>query len=356
MVQARILVTQASSFRWGMALVRTPWQFYVARILLGLAEAGFFPGVIVYFSHWFPRAQRGRALAGMILGVPVSQALGRVCFGETTGNADWFGLAGWQVDLHRGGRLAVPLGIAVPFFVLDRSALTGPLVARSGANLAGGDAGNRPAGSGRRRRRQRSRRVPALNPTVWLLAMGIFAANLGGYALAFWLPTAIKNLLKATQGSATDEQTTKWACLIYLCGVVGVWVSGQLSDRTGQRKWLCVLGQVVCRGVSGDQRNLRGSRELGLRLGSVPDGSVLFRILVFAVLDLADTAAVGLGRGGRCWVHQYGRQSRGLYRSLGHWLDEKSGIRRAHMPHAPGSVLCGWGSDYCLAPSKNSNQ
>src|ERR1700675_2965830 len=72
---ARILVT------WGlcsmaMALVRAPWHFYSARFLLGVAEAGFFPGIIVYFTHWFPRADRGRALAGLVLGVPLSQAAG----------------------------------------------------------------------------------------------------------------------------------------------------------------------------------------------------------------------------------------------------------------------------------------
>src|SRR5437868_1640211 len=71
----RILLT------WGvcsmaMAWVTTPFQFYLARFLLGLAEAGFFPGVIVYFTHWFPRAERARALSGLIFGVPLSLALG----------------------------------------------------------------------------------------------------------------------------------------------------------------------------------------------------------------------------------------------------------------------------------------
>src|SRR3954469_23094167 len=72
---ARILVT------WGfcsmaMALVETPAQFYVVRFLLGLAEAGFFPGVIVYFTHWFRRKDRARAMSVMLFGVPLSLALG----------------------------------------------------------------------------------------------------------------------------------------------------------------------------------------------------------------------------------------------------------------------------------------
>src|SRR5262249_42000408 len=72
---ARILIT------WGicsmaMAFVETHWQFYLARFLLGLAEAGFFPGVVIYLTHWFPRADRARALSGLVFGVPISLALG----------------------------------------------------------------------------------------------------------------------------------------------------------------------------------------------------------------------------------------------------------------------------------------
>ncbi|HVK08455.1 MAG TPA: MFS transporter, partial [Gemmataceae bacterium] len=91
---ARILVT------WGAcsmatALVRTEWQFYLARFLLGLAEAGFFPGVIVYFTHWFPRRDRARALAGLALGVPFSLALGARVSGWLL-EQSWLDLAGWQ--------------------------------------------------------------------------------------------------------------------------------------------------------------------------------------------------------------------------------------------------------------------
>src|SRR5438874_6402053 len=91
---ARILVT------WGfcsmaMALVRTPTQFYVARFLLGLAEAGFFPGVIVYFTHWFPRKDRARAMSAMLVGIPISLALGARVSAVLL-EQNWFGLSGWQ--------------------------------------------------------------------------------------------------------------------------------------------------------------------------------------------------------------------------------------------------------------------
>jgi MFS transporter, ACS family, tartrate transporter len=110
---ARIMIT------WGicsmcMALVRTPTQFYVARFLLGLAEAGFFPGVIVYFTHWFPRRDRARALSAMLIGVPISLALGAYASGLLM-RESWFGLSGWQLVFVVEGFPAVLLGIAMPF-------------------------------------------------------------------------------------------------------------------------------------------------------------------------------------------------------------------------------------------------
>src|SRR5262249_11817173 len=86
---ARILIS------WGLcsaafALVRTPAHFYWARLLLGLAEAGFFPGIIVYFTHWFAPRDRARAMAGLILAIPIAMGLGGVVSGELL-KLDWFG-------------------------------------------------------------------------------------------------------------------------------------------------------------------------------------------------------------------------------------------------------------------------
>ncbi len=115
---ARILIT------WGfcsmaMALVQTPTQFYVARFLLGLAEAGFFPGVIVYFTHWFPRKDRSRAMSAMLLGVPLSMAFGAPVSAVLL-EQDWLDLKGWQWVFLVEGAPAVLLGIAVPFLLPDR--------------------------------------------------------------------------------------------------------------------------------------------------------------------------------------------------------------------------------------------
>lgn len=237
---ARILVTWGLC-SMGMALVKTPSQFYLARLLLGLAESGFFPGVIIYFTHWFPRAERGRALAGMVLAIPVSLALGSRVSGLLL-EVNWFGLAGWQWVFLIEGLPAVAMGVALPWLMTDRPTQARWLAPEERTWLEN--------------TLENERRETALahgaglldalrQPTVWLLALGILVTNTGGYALVFWLPTAVKNLLIATRGTAPDSAVLNWTGIYYLIGLAGVWVSGQSSDRTGERKWHCVAGQVL---------------------------------------------------------------------------------------------------------------
>lgn len=236
---ARILVT------WGlcsmaMALVRTPEQFYAVRFLLGLAEAGFFPGVIVYFTHWFPRAARARALTGMLVGIPISLSLGAFLSRWLLGQ-DWFGFAGWQWVFLAEGAPAVLLGLAVPFLLTDRPAQAKWLTAAERAWLESTlEAERRAAAEGDAMRVRDALRLR----TVWLLALGIFATNLGGYAFVFWLPTAVKGLLAGMGRAADDAAVLGWSSVVYLCGLAGVLTSGWRSDRTGDRKWHTVAGQL----------------------------------------------------------------------------------------------------------------
>src|SRR6185369_9181365 len=115
---ARILIS------WGFisaltALVKTPMQFYVARFLLGVAEAGFFPGIIVYFTHWFASRERGRALSGLVMAVLFSLALGALVSGLLL-HVNGLGLHGWQWMFLLEGLPAVALGIATLFCLTDR--------------------------------------------------------------------------------------------------------------------------------------------------------------------------------------------------------------------------------------------
>ncbi|HUR58755.1 MAG TPA: MFS transporter, partial [Opitutaceae bacterium] len=114
----RIMVT------WGImaaltAIVKTPMQFYVVRFLLGLAEAGFFPGIIVYLTHWFPARDRTRALALFFVGTPVAQILSPKISNALLA-VNWLGLRGWQWLYIFWGIPAVVLGIMVLVWLKDR--------------------------------------------------------------------------------------------------------------------------------------------------------------------------------------------------------------------------------------------
>jgi ACS family tartrate transporter-like MFS transporter len=233
-------------FTWGlcsmaMALVTTPFEFYLARFLLGLAEAGFFPGVIVYFTHWFPRAERARALSGLVLGVPISLALGARVSGFLLEH-DWQGIKGWQWVFLVEGAPAVLMGVALPFLLSDRPRQARWLTPAERDWLE--------------ETLERERQVAAAaghvplrqalsQPSVWLLALGIMATNTGGYAMVFWLPTVMSDLLAKLSMPSSPTAVLNGISLIYLAGLLGVWISGQSSDRTGDRKWHCVTGQVM---------------------------------------------------------------------------------------------------------------
>lgn len=231
---ARILIS------WGFvsaltAFVQTPMQFYLARFFLGVAEAGFFPGLIVYFTHWFTSRDRGRALAGLVLAVPFSLALGAPVSGLLM-QIDWLGLAGWKWLFILEGLPAVALGVVTLFFLKDRPRdakwlapherdwLTAQLEAEARTKQGAGNVSI-----------WQSLRVG----NVWLLALGIFAANTGGYAFAFWLPTAVKGI-----SAGSTSEVLWWSGLIYACGIAGVYLSGRSSDRTGDRKWHCAAGMA----------------------------------------------------------------------------------------------------------------
>src|SRR6266446_4850944 len=114
---ARIMVS------WGlttmlMAFVQTAWQFYAARFLLGLAEASFFPGMVVYLTHWFRLSDRGRAVAALYTAVPVSALIGSPLAGWLLGIA-WKGLPGWRWIFFLEGIPAIVLGFAALFYMTD---------------------------------------------------------------------------------------------------------------------------------------------------------------------------------------------------------------------------------------------
>jgi len=232
---ARILIT------WGLCtaavgLVRTPTQFYWARFLLGLAEAGFFPGIIVYLTHWFAPGDRARAMSGLILGIPIALGLGAPLSAAIL-QIHWFGVSGWRWLFILEGLPAVVLGVFAFFYLTDRP---------DNARWLEPDQREwiKNALDAERLSKKATAHVTVFQafrqPNVILLSLALFSANLNSYTFVFWLPTVIK---KASGLSVTAA--TLFSGLPYAAGLVAMVIVSHLSDRSGRRKFYTIVPMVM---------------------------------------------------------------------------------------------------------------
>jgi MFS family permease len=237
---SRIMIT------WGvisaaMLFIREPGSFYLLRFLLGVAEAGFFPGIILYLSYWFPRQERARAVALFMMASPVCGLLGNPLSGFILKWMNgWAGFAGWQWLFLLEGIPSVVLGVVVWLYLTDRphkAAWLSPtqrdwLVARIDAE------GNHGTGS-------HGRSLAALaHPRLWLLMALYFTAAIGSNSFGFFGPTIIKENFP---GRGEDE-IGLLAALPNLPALIGMVVVGIHSDRTGERRFHVALSALLCAG------------------------------------------------------------------------------------------------------------
>jgi ACS family tartrate transporter-like MFS transporter len=228
---ARIALT------WGlltcaMLAVRTPTQFYVARFVLGVAEAGLFPGVIYYLSHWFPESHRARALAAFMVASPLAQVIGGPVGGALLGLRGVAGLAGWQWLFLIEGLPAVVLGGIALYWLDDRPAeatwlnpaqrgwLTEQI--KGEALRAGGHASPLQA---------------LANPLAWALAVPWFTYYTTTYAYTLWVPTIVRESLETS-----DVATGLVVGGVALTGAIAYPLASILSDRWGERCYVAALG------------------------------------------------------------------------------------------------------------------
>lgn len=230
---ARIMIT------WGFiaaltAAVRTPSQFYGARFLLGLAEAGFFPGVIVYLTHWFPSRDRARALSYFLLGTPVAQVLSpKVCnlmllIGSDAQHPAVLGLHGWQWIFIAWGIPAVVLGVLVLLFLTDRPRQASWLEPEEREALE--------AELERERAIHRGSRHMTVaeafaNPKVIALAVAYFLVVTANYGIESFLPSIFDRWYQLSKDQLT------W--LLVLPGMLAPLAQlfiGWSSDRTRERR------------------------------------------------------------------------------------------------------------------------
>ncbi len=230
---SRIMIT------WGLmaaltAFVKVPWHFYAVRFLLGLAEAGFFPGVVVFLTHWFPSRDRAKALACFYIAVPIAQLISpRLSFQllriGAEGRPELWGLEGWQWLYIAWGLPAVVLAPVILFLLPDRPAHASWL-----------DADEREALEGQLQKEQAAQAgIPRMSvlqafghPRVLLLTLAWFLTCSSGYAITFFMP----RILQAWYHQSLNNLT--WTLVLPALGLlVSLVFVGWNSDRTHER-WI----------------------------------------------------------------------------------------------------------------------
>ena len=174
-----------AGFKGRNEVLRTPFQFYATRFLLGVAEAGFFPGLIVYFTHWFTGRERARALSVMITAVPFGLALGAPLSGLIL-HVNWLGLEGWRWVFILEGAPAVIGGIVTIFYLTDWP--------HQATWLPPAECDWITRELEREKQAVHSYRIwEALrNRQLVLLVVAYFFAVTSSYGFVFWLPTIVK--------------------------------------------------------------------------------------------------------------------------------------------------------------------
>jgi ACS family tartrate transporter-like MFS transporter len=241
---------------WGcvtvcMCLVHSAMSFYVLRFLLGVAEAGFFPGMIYYLTLWFPKKEHGLAVARFMTAVPIAGILGSLLASIALGANGFFGLAGWQILFLVSGIPAIILGIMVFFYLTDKPAdamwlsadergiLQALLAADSvKKGQGGGDgAGEKAASQGAK---IESFLQPIKSPYVWFFALLYFTMTLGMYGFQLWLPQIIHGF-----GNLSNSQTALLTAIPAILQAIGMNVVGKHSDKTGERRGHLAASAVV---------------------------------------------------------------------------------------------------------------
>jgi D-galactonate transporter len=223
---ARIMIS------WGLVSAATmfatgPASFYVLRFLLGVAEAGFFPGVVLYLTYWYPAHRRARIVALFMSGVAVAGVLGGPLSGAIMAAfAGQAGLHGWQWLFLLEGIPSIALGIWTLFYLDDSIRAARWLGDADKAILEGAL-----AAEARSKQHLPLRRVFA-SGTVWMLALVYFLFVMGLYGVSFWLPQLLKN-----SGVRDVFHIGLLTAIPYGVAAVAMVLAARHSDRSGERRW-----------------------------------------------------------------------------------------------------------------------
>jgi MFS transporter, ACS family, tartrate transporter len=219
-------------------LVTTPRSFYTLRFLLGAAEAGFFPGMILYFRNWFPADARARVVAMFMTAGPVSGIIGGPISGALLGLHHWHGWSGWQWLFLLEGLPAMILGVLAFFVISDQPENAKWLSAEQRSWLAKTlreeDQAAQALSRGESHELSTVGSVVQIlaNGRLWLFAFVYFGLNTCAYGVSLWLPVALRSLTGISNFRLGLLSTIPYATAAVLMVILGIH-----SDRTGERRW-----------------------------------------------------------------------------------------------------------------------
>jgi ACS family tartrate transporter-like MFS transporter len=233
---ARIMIT------WGLlagatAYVTGSTSFGVIRFLLGAAEAGFFPGIVLYFTYWFPSYHHARIVSGFLIGLPIAVAAGAPISTALLELDGLLGLKGWQIMYLAEGIPTFVIGIVTLFVLTDKPEQAKFLTQEEKAWLRSRLDAERTA---KESVRTFTLWQSLIDPKVLLLSLnylGIVTASLG---ILFFIPQIIKSI------GVTSNMTVGWLTMVpYICGGIGLVVWGFVSDRMNERRWNLLVACIV---------------------------------------------------------------------------------------------------------------
>jgi ACS family tartrate transporter-like MFS transporter len=229
---ARIMIV------WGLVSMGTMFvtgttSFYIARVLLGLAEAGFFPGVVLYLTYWIPATDRARANALFMAAAPIAMIVGAPVSAALLALDGWLGLRGWQWLFLVEGLPAVVLGIVTLWYLTDRPDQATWLSPGEREWLSGEMARERAT---RTRHAHRSELRNLLSGRVWVLSAAYFLNAVVTYGVFLWLPRILRDA-----SGFSGLRLSAITAVPFVAALVAMVLIGRHSDRTGERKWHVVV-------------------------------------------------------------------------------------------------------------------
>lgn len=318
---ARIMISWAV-VSGACAFIDGPVSFYVLRFLLGVAEAGFFPGIILYLTYWFPAARRGRIIAVFMVAIPLAGLVGGpvsgVIMDRFDGLADW---AGWRWMFVAEAVPALFLGLAVLRFLDSRPVDARWLSDQEQRQILDDleqDRSAAPAGHARLRDLLR-------DPLLLKFSAIYLCCVMGQYGVTFWLPTMIADM-------AFDSVLIIGlvSAIPYGCAIVAMITLGWHSDKTGERRWHLMLAMLVGAFALAAAPLLTGGPILSMLILSIAAAAILAATPLFWNLPTATlngaAAAVGIAA-----INSIGNIAGFLSPFMVGWINEATGTITAGM-------------------------